>query len=265
MVVKKGLNSKLSTHEKRYWEDWQNGRDPVAGDYLVRQYLPLVDFLIDRFMISLPKSVDKDDIRSLAYEGLLDALEKFNIQRDLKFETYATWRIKGAIIDGLRHSDWLPRSVRDKVKKIEKAYTVLEQQNNSSVTDEEVSAYLGITKAELNKTVSEAALSAMVSIDETAYDDNEPAGKYHMIEDTKAASPEKHVTEQVTKAALTQAIEGLPEKEKLVVSLCYFEELKLTEIAEVLSVSVSRVSQLHSKAMLRLNAAMQAIHEHSIS
>ncbi|TWT27841.1 FliA/WhiG family RNA polymerase sigma factor [Planomicrobium sp. CPCC 101110] len=259
------MNSKLLAHEKSYWESWQQDRDPVAGDYLVHRYLPLVDFLIERFMISLPKSVDKNDIRSLAYEGLLDALDKFNIQRDLKFETYATWRIKGAIIDGLRHSDWLPRSVRDKVKKIEKAYVVLEQQNNASVTDEEVSAYLGITKAELNKTVSDAALSAMISIDENSHDDNEPAGKYHMIEDTKAASPEKHLTEQAMKAALAQAIKGLPEKEKLVVSLCYYEELKLTEIAEVLSVSVSRVSQLHSKAMLRLNASLQAVNEHSIS
>lgn len=255
------MNSKLSTHEKSYWEGWQVDRDPAAGEYLVGRYMPLVDFLIQRFMINLPKSVDKDDIRSLAYEGLLDALDKFNPKRDLKFETYATWRIKGAIIDGLRHSDWLPRSVRDKVKKIEKAYALLEQQNNASVTDEEVSAYLGITKAELNKTVSEAALSAMVSIDETVFDDNEPAGKYHMIEDDKAASPERYVSEQSMKEILAQAIDRLPEKEKLVVSLCYYEELKLTEIAEVLSVSVSRVSQLHSKAMLRLNAAMQGINE----
>ncbi|MGI2328541.1 FliA/WhiG family RNA polymerase sigma factor [Planococcus sp. YIM B11945] len=255
------LNSKLSTHEISYWEDWQQQRDPEAGEYLVQQYLPLVDFLIQRFMISLPKSVDKDDIRSLAYEGLLDALDKFDIQRDLKFETYATWRIKGAIIDGLRQSDWLPRSVRDKVKKIEKAYALLEQENNASVTDEEVSAYLGITKAELNKTVSEAALSAMVSIDETLYDDDEPSGKYNMIENDKVVSPERHVTDQVVKAALAQAIDRLPEKEKLVVSLCYYEELKLTEIAEVLSVSVSRISQLHSKAMLRLHGATLAIHE----
>ncbi|WKA56774.1 FliA/WhiG family RNA polymerase sigma factor [Planococcus shixiaomingii] len=249
------------TYEKSYWEGWQKDRDPAAGEYLVERYLPLVDFLIQRFMISLPKSVDKDDIRSLAYEGLLDALDKFNPERDLKFETYATWRIKGAIIDGLRHSDWLPRSVRDKVKKIEKAYAVLEQQNGASVTDEEVSVYLGITKNELNKTVSEAALSAMVSIDETAYEDNEPSGKYHLIEDDSAISPERNVSDQDMKATLAQAIERLPEKEKLVVSLCYYEELKLTEIAEVLSVSVSRVSQLHSKAMLRLNAAMQATHE----
>src|SRR5690606_33854137 len=114
MLVKIMLNQKLSKEGLNYWGDWQQHRDPLAGEYLVEQYLPLVDYVIQRFMISLPKTVEKDDVRSYAYEGLLDALSKFNIERDLKFETYASWRIKGAIIDGLRNSDWLPRSVRDK-------------------------------------------------------------------------------------------------------------------------------------------------------
>lgn len=254
------LNNKLSKEELNYWDNWQKHRDPQAGEYLVERYLPLVEFVIQRFMISLPKSVDKDDIRSLAYEGLLDAFDKFNLERDLKFETYASWRIKGAIIDGLRHSDWLPRSVRDKVKKIEKAYAVLEQQNNYSVTDEEVSRYLGISKKELNKTVSEAAFSTIISIDETNYDDNNQVGKYNMVQN-HTGSPERYLTEQMIKESLSRAIERLPEKEKIVISLCYYEELKLTEIAEVLSVSVSRVSQLHSKAILRLHTATLAIHE----
>ena len=261
MVVKLLLTNKFSRKELDYWEAWREQRDPEAGDYLVERYIPLVDYVVQRFMITLPKTVEKDDVRSFAFEGLLDAFDKFNVDRDLKFETYASWRIKGAILDGLRRSDWLPRSVRDKVKKVEEAYAVLEQQQNQSVTDEEVSRYLGITKAELNKTVSEAALSTMVSIDETTYDDQEQVGKYSMIENVNAESPERHVFNQMIKEALTKAIDRLPEKEKLVVSLCYFEELKLTEIAEVLSVSVSRVSQLHSKAMLRLNAATVAIHE----
>lgn len=255
------LNNKLSKEELDNWESWQQQRDPQAGDYLVELYLPLVEYVIQRFMINLPKSVDKDDIRSLAFAGLLDALDKFNIERDLKFETYASWRIKGAIIDGLRHSDWLPRSVRDKVKKIESAYAILEQQKNSSVTDEEVSDYLGITKAELNKTVSEAALSTMISIDETAYEDNNQIGKYNIIQNNHVGSPERHLSEQMIKESLAHAIDRLPEKEKITVSLCYFEELKLTEIAEVLNVSVSRVSQLHSKAMLRLRPVILAIHE----
>lgn len=255
------LSNKISRKELDYWEDWKERRDAEAGEYLVEQYLPLVDYVIQRFMITLPKTVEKGEVRSFAFEGLLDAFDKFDLQRDLKFETYATWRIKGAIIDGLRRNDWLPRSVREKVKKVEQAYAILEQQHNQSVTDEEVSRYLGITKAELNKTVSEAALSTMISIDETTNDDQEQVGKYSMIENVNAESPERHVFNQMIKESLAQAIERLPEKEKLVVSLCYYEELKLTEIAEVLSVSVSRVSQLHSKAMLRLHAATVAIHE----
>lgn len=249
------LNHKLSKEELSYWSDWQQHQDPQAGEYLVEQYLPLVDYVIQRFMISLPKVVEKDDVRSYAYEGLLDALSKFDIKRELKFETYASWRIKGAIIDGLRHSDWLPRSVREKVKKIEKAYLLLEQQNSESVSDEEVSAYLGITKAELNKTVSEAALSTMISMDDEYFEERGIMGNHH------AQSPERHLSDRMTKESLVRAIECLPEKEKITVSLCYFEEMKLTEIAEILSVSVSRVSQLHSKAMLRLHASILAVHD----
>ncbi len=249
------LNHKLSKEELSYWSDWQQHQDPQAGEYLVEQYLPLVDYVIQRFMISLPKVVEKDDVRSYAYEGLLDALSKFDIKRELKFETYASWRIKGAIIDGLRHSDWLPRSVREKVKKIEKAYLLLEQQNSESVSDEEVSAYLGITKAELNKTVSEAALSTMISMDDEYFEERGIMGNHH------AQSPEHHLSDRMTKESLVRAIECLPEKEKITVSLCYFEEMKLTEIAEILSVSVSRVSQLHSKAMLRLHASILAVHD----
>ena len=260
-MVKLIVATRISSNEVNYWESWQQHRDSEAGNFLVEKYTPLVEFVVQRFMVSLPKTICQDDIRSLAYEGLLDAFDKFDFSKDLKFETYATWRIKGAVIDGLRQSDWLPRSVRDKVKKIEKAYIELEQQHSASVTDADVSAYLGITKAELNKAVSEAALSAIVSIDETAYGDD-ASDKYTIVDPTIGTSPEKSLSAQSMKESLARAIDRLPEKEKLVVSLCYFEELKLTEIAEVLSVSVSRVSQLHSKAILRLNAAIIEPHDH---
>lgn len=255
------MATRISSNEVNYWEDWQQQRDAEAGNFLAEKYMPLVEFVVQRFMVSLPKTISQDDIRSLAFEGLLDAFDKFDFKKDLKFETYATWRIKGAVIDGLRQSDWLPRSIRDKVKKIEKAYIELEQRHNATVTDAEVSNYLGITKAELNKTVSEAALSAIVSIDETAYGDD-ASEKYMIADPAIGISPDKTLNAQSMKESLTRAIERLPEKEKLVVSLCYFEELKLTEIAEVLGVSVSRVSQLHSKAILRLNAALVETHDH---
>lgn len=250
------VNQKLSQAELKQWENWQHYREEAAGDYLVEKYLPLVDYVIQRFLINLPKTVDKDDIRSYAYEGLLDALDKFKPEQDWKFETYAAWRIKGAIIDGLRKSDWLPRSLRDKVKKIEKAYAELEQLHEGSVSDRQVSEHLGMTPAELNRAVSEAALSAMLSMDDgnVNVEDRLPRAA--------GGSPEHELAKRLTKEALATAIEKLPEKEKLTVSLCYFEEMKLTEIAEILGLSVSRVSQLHSKAMLRLQAAVLSVHEH---
>lgn len=250
------VNQKLSNAELAQWDNWQQHRDQDAGDYLVAKYLPLVDYVIQRFLISLPKTVDKDEVRSYAYEGLLDALDKFKPEKDWKFETYAAWRIKGAIIDGLRKSDWLPRSLRDKVKKIEKAYAELEQQKGESVSDQEVSEYLGMTPAELNRAVSEAALSAMLSMDD------EHANLEERLPRANAGTPDQELSHRLTKEALAKAIMGLPEKEKLTVSLCYFEEMKLTEIAEILGLSVSRVSQLHSKAMLRLHGAMLSVHEH---
>lgn len=250
------VNQKLSNAELTQWGNWQQHRDQDAGDYLVAKYLPLVDYVIQRFLISLPKTVDKDEVRSYAYEGLLDALDKFKPEKDWKFETYAAWRIKGAIIDGLRKSDWLPRSLRDKVKKIEKAYAELEQQKGESASDQEVSEYLGMTPAELNRAVSEAALSAMLSMDD------DQSNLEERMPRASSGSPESELSGQMTKEALAKAIATLPEKEKLTVSLCYFEEMKLTEIAEILGLSVSRVSQLHSKAMLRLHAAMLSVHEH---
>ncbi|MFC4711646.1 FliA/WhiG family RNA polymerase sigma factor [Planococcus dechangensis] len=250
------VNQKLSDGELQQWENWQQQRDQEAGDYLVAKYLPLVDYVIQRFLINLPKTVDKDDVRSYAYEGLLDALDKFKPEKDWKFETYAAWRIKGAIIDGLRKSDWLPRSLREKVKKIEKAYAELEQQHEESVSDQQVSEYLGMTTAELNRAVSEAALSAMLSMDD------ENLNLQDQMPQSAAGSPDRQLTDRLIKEALAKAIESLPEKEKLTVSLCYFEEMKLTEIAEILGLSVSRISQLHSKAMLRLHAAILSVHEH---
>jgi RNA polymerase sigma factor FliA len=259
-VVKLKLKQ-MTKKELNHWEIWQQQREPESGEYLVEKYLPLVDYVVQRFMISLPKTVEKDDIHSLALEGLLDSLDKFDLSRDLKFETYASWRIKGAIIDGLRKSDWLPRSVRQQVKKIEQAYVDLEQEYNRPVTDKEVSDHLGITKAELNKTVSEAALSTMISMDQTVQDDSGQVALVNMIENNNAESPEQQLMESVLKETLANAIDRLPENEKITVSLCYFEELTLTEIAEVLNLSVGRISQLHSKAMLRLRAAIVSVHD----
>lgn len=247
----------LSNEVKQIWKKWQEEKDPEAGNYLVSTYLPLVDYVVHRFSISLPHTVQKDDIRSFGFNGLLDALDKFDLERGLQFETYASFRIRGAIIDGLRQIDWVPRSVRDKVRKIEEAYTVLEQEKLRSVTDEEISDYLGMSIEEINQALVDASFSTLISIDEPIYDEEDhQTGRYNLIKNTQSESPEKHMHEQFVKATLADVISRLPEKEKIVISLFYFEELSLTQIAEILGLSTSRISQLHSKAIMRLKGVL---------
>jgi RNA polymerase sigma factor for flagellar operon FliA len=245
------------------WRKWREDRHQDSGNIIVSKYLPLVDYVVHRLSISLPHTVQKDDLKSFGFNGLLDAIDKFDFSRGLQFETYASWRIKGAIIDGLRQNDWIPRSIRDKARKIEEAYTILEQEKLRSVTDQEVSQYLGINESEVNRIIVEASLSAVTSIDEPIYDDEEhQIGRYNMIKNQQAESPESHMHQQYVKEILTEAIERLPEKEQMVVALFYFEEMNLTEIAEILGLSTSRISQLHSKAVLRLKAAMVKEKDH---
>jgi RNA polymerase sigma factor for flagellar operon FliA len=249
---------KQSNDEYENWKRWKDGRDPVAGNYLVSKYLFLVDYVAGRLMATLPDKITKEELRSLGMEGLLDALDKFDPERGLKFETYATLRIKGAIIDGLRKGDVLPRSLREKARKIEEAYLKLEQEKLRSVSDEEVGAYLGISVEELRQTLFDISVSAMVSINETVQDDdNQTTIRWSVLENPHAENPEKRLDEMELKEVLAEAISKLPEKEKWVVSMVYFEELTLTEISKILNLSTSRISQLHSKALLRLKAALE--------
>lgn len=257
------MKPKMDKQTIEYWKAWKNEKDEEAGNYLVTLYRPIVDYAVQRYITTLPSTVQRDDLNSFAFQGLLDALDKFDLERDLKFETYASWRIKGAIIDGLRHNDWVPRSVRDKARKIEEAYAFLEQQNQTSCEDKEVARYLGITVNEVQQTIRDSALSVMVSVDETLYEDeNQKIERHNVIEDLQADLPEQELHNHFVKELLTQTIDRLPEKEKLVVSLVYFEELSLTEIARILGLSTSRISQLHSRALLRMKGVILANKEY---
>ena len=253
---------KWSEEDEINWRKWKDERDPEAGNVLVRKYLPLVDYVVHRLALHLPHTVQKGDLKSLGLQGLLDALDKFDLQRGLQFETYANFRIRGAIMDGLRQNDWIPRSVRDKARKIEEAYTVLEQKKQRSVTDREISEFLGLSEREVNQVLADASLSIMISVDEPLYDEEEhEIGRYNMIVNTNAESPEIYLDEQLLKETLAEAIDRLPEKEKIVVSLAYFDDMTFTEIAEILDLSTSRISQLHSKAICRLKAALSTERE----
>lgn len=237
------------------WQAWREHGEIEAKKQLIEQYLPLVDYVTNRMAIGLPKNVIKDDLVSNGVMGLIDAIEKFDYCRGLQFETYASWRIRGAIIDGLRQGDWVPRSVREKAKRVEEAYQHLEQQYLRSVTDAEISAYLQISEKEFTSMLQDIAVTTVCSLEDPIRDE-ESETRMSLLVDDKAKNPDYKVHEFYMKESLVKGIERLTEKERTVVSLFYYEELSLSEIAEVMSLSPSRISQLHSKAILRLRGAL---------
>ncbi|PYI50392.1 FliA/WhiG family RNA polymerase sigma factor [Paenibacillus flagellatus] len=237
------------------WKQWKSEGLLSAKQALVEHYLPLVDYVVGRLLIGLPKNVSRDDLSSYGIMGLIDAIEKFDYERGLQFETYASWRIRGAIIDGLRQGDWVPRSVREKAKKIEDAYQKLEQHYLRSVTDAEISSYLNVSEKEFQHMLQEISITTVCSFDDPIKEE-ESETRLSLMVDEKARNPEYKVNEFFLKESLAKAIDKLTEKERTVVSLFYYEELSLSEIAEVMSLSPSRISQLHSKAILRLRGSL---------
>ncbi|WLR43518.1 FliA/WhiG family RNA polymerase sigma factor [Bacillus carboniphilus] len=238
--------------DQQYWDSWVNAKDANAADMLIRKYIPLVSYHVNRIASGLPKSVDKEDLMSLGMVGLYDALEKFDLSRDLKFDTYASFRIRGAILDGLRKEDWLPRSAREKAKRIETTFEQLEQKLLRKVTNKEVANELNITEDEVKTIVREGYYANILSIDEKMVDHEDGDQMVFVIKDQKMATPEEQLLKQELVEQLVEKIEELSENEQLVISLCYKEELTLTEIGKVLGLSTSRISQIHTKAINKL-------------
>lgn len=235
----------------RLWISWKQSGDQEAKRRIIEHYVSLVDYVTGRLAIGLPRNVSKDDLASYGIMGLIDAVEKFELERGLQFETYASWRIRGSIIDGLRQSDWVPRSVREKARKIEEAYQQLEQKHLRTVTDQEMSDYLQMSVQEFQQLLQEVSVASIVSLEDPIREE-EGETRMTLLVDERAKNPEDSVRDLFLKESLSKAIERLTEKERTVVSLFYYEELSLSEIAEVMSLSPSRISQLHSKAILRL-------------
>lgn len=251
------MNEQKTSHlsNMEIWIGWKEHRIPEAKKELIESYLPLVDYVSNRIAIGMPKNISKDDLASYGIIGLIDAIEKFDYQRGLQFETYASWRIRGAIIDGLRQGDWVPRSVREKAKKIEDAYQKLEQEKLRSVTDSEISEYLNISEKEFQQMLQDIAITTICSLEDPIKDD-ESETRLSILVDEKAKNPDHKANEFFIKESLSKAIDRLTEKERHVVSLLYYNDLSLSEIAEVMSLSPSRISQLHSKAILRLRGSL---------
>ncbi|HET7572905.1 MAG TPA: RNA polymerase sigma factor WhiG [Gaiellaceae bacterium] len=242
------------------WLDYRRTGDPKLRDRLVLTYAPLVKYVAGRLGSGLPAHVDEGDLVSYGLLGLLSAIDRYDPERDVKFETYAIARIKGQIIDELRAMDWVPRSVRSRAREIERAIGELESRLGRAPTDEEISAKLGIDVAELEESLSEIARSSIAALDElwTVSGSGDQVALIDTIEDESAPDPQSNLSQTEMREAVADAIARLPEREKLVVTLYYYEELTLREIGEVLGVTESRVSQLHTKAILRLKAHLAA-------
>lgn len=253
------MTTSTSNKDSAYWDLWKTKKDPDAGDFLVKKYMPLVHYHVQRISTGLPKSVKREELKSLAFVGLFDAIEKFDPSRDLKFDTYASFRIRGSIIDGLRKEDWLPRSVREKAKRIESTLEKLEQKLMRNATLEEVAAHLEMPEEEVSTVMHEVFYSNILSMDEMPKENEEQSHGAYVLKDEKIISPEEELIKSELIQLLGEQIENLTENEQIVISLFYKEELTLTEIGQVLGLTTSRISQIHSKAIFKLRKQLNPI------
>lgn len=236
------------------WREYSITKDPAIREKLIVEYSYLVKYVAGRLSIYFGSNVDYDDLVGFGVFGLIDAIDKFDLNKGVKFETYASLRIRGSIIDSIREMDWVPRSLRQKNKELERVYAELENQLGHSASDKEVAEKLGITIGEFYKLLSDVSVSSMVSLEDFLEQNYEIGVEHNNI--SREDRPESYLELSEIKDILINAIGRLPEKEKTVVSLYYFEELTLKEISMIMKVSESRISQLHTKAILRMRGKL---------
>ena len=241
------------------WRTYRRTRDQALRDRLILSYAPLVKYVAGRLGSGLPAHVDEGDLVSYGLLGLIAAIERYDPDRDVKFETYAIARIKGSILDELRAMDWVPRSVRSRAREIERAMAELEAKLNRAPSDEEIAKKVGITTDELEESLTDISRSSIAALDELwtiSGSGGDQIALIDTIEDTSGPEPQTAFAQTELREAIADSISRLPEREKLVITLYYYEDLTLREIGEVLGVTESRVSQLHTKAILRLKARL---------
>jgi RNA polymerase sigma factor for flagellar operon FliA len=243
------------------WLEYRRTNDGGLRDRLILTYAPLVKYVAGKLGSGLPAHIDDGDLVSYGLLGLISAIDRYDPARDIKFETYAIARIRGAIIDELRALDWVPRSVRARARQIERAIGELEAKFGRAPTDEEISARVGITVEELEDSLTDISRSSIAALDElwSVSGEGDQVSLLDTLEDPDSIRPPEALDEAEVKETLADAISRLPDREKLVITLYYFEELTLREIGEVLRVTESRVSQLHTKAVLRLKSRLTGI------
>jgi len=248
----------MSFQRDPLWEKYEKRRDAKTKEQLIIKYISLVKYVAGRMMISLPPSVELDDLESAGIMGLIDAIERFDPKFGVKFESFAIPRVKGSILDELRKLDWVPRSVRSKARELEKAIYKLESEIGGPVTDEEISKSLNISMEEYFNLLKEIGSTSLLSLDEAIFDgEGGKASLHEVIEDKGAENAVEEINKEELKAIMIKAIDDLPEIERLVIALYYYEELTLQEIGQVLQLSESRISQIHTKTILSLKAKLR--------
>lgn len=241
---------------QKLWEDYARKRTPELQEKLIIEYAGLVKLVAGRLSMYLGYSVEYDDLVGYGTFGLIDAIDKFDLSKGFKFETYASLRIRGAILDQIRRMDWIPRSVRQKQRKMELAYQALEARYGRSISDEELACELEISIDELENWQSQTKITNIISLDEFMEQGSE--GKMEQYLTASFDQPEKIVEREELKDLLTRTLDALTEKEKKVIILYYYEDLTLKEISRILEVSESRVSQLHTKALQKMKVKLGA-------
>ncbi len=238
---------------KKLWDSYMKTKSPQLREQLILEYAGVVNLVAGRLSMYLGYTVEYDDLVGYGIFGLIDAIDKFDTQKNVKFETYASLRIRGAILDQIRKMDWVPRTLRQKQKKMEAAVARLEAEYGRPATPDEIAGALGITREEYEDWKTEAEFTNLVSLDDYLEQGNE--GKMEPF-GAKFQQPETAVQKEELKQMLVEALKTLTENEQKVITFYYYEELTLKEISQILSVSESRVSQLHTKALQKIKTRL---------
>ncbi|MDR2393440.1 MAG: RNA polymerase sigma factor WhiG [Treponema sp.] len=247
--------------EDELWVEYHRNRDLKIREHFIKQYAPLVKYVAGKVAIGMPHNVEFDDLVGYGTFGLLDAIDKFDPDKGVKFKTYAVTRIRGAIFDELRSIDWVPRSVRQKTREVEDAIGSLEAQLGRIATDQEIAGSLGMDEGEYLKTMMKISGTSILSLNDVWFsgDENDKVSIGDSIEAPISLNPDVIVEKDEIRRVIVEHINELPDKEKKILVLYYYEDLTLKEIGQVLEVTESRVSQLHTKAILRLRSKLTNI------
>ena len=243
----------------KLWKEYQKKPTQEIREQLILAYAQLVKLVAGRLSMYLGHNVEYDDLVSYGIFGLIDAIDKFDLSKNVKFETYASLRIRGAILDQIRKMDWIPRTVRQRQRKIDEAIKAIEMRTGKTATDEEIAVELGVSEDELTNWQSQLKVTNVVSLSEFEETGQEPI--IESVNKNRFSQPEDVVAEKELKEKLIESLDLLTEKERRVIELYYYEDLTLKEISLVLEVSESRVSQLHTKALLKMRKKMGAYME----